>query len=116
MPQCEKCLRLIVPTAPSLLQNAILSSLEMTATGTPPAAFAIWMAWEPSPPAPPQTSTTSPAPTVCGGQLISMRYAVAPTSMYAAAASQDRCGGFGRHWCACTRVNCAKLPQLLSYP
>src|SRR6267142_2048331 len=24
--------------------------------------------------------------------------------------------GFSRHWCACTLVNCAKLPQLVSYP
>ena len=81
MPQWENCLRLIVPLAPMLLQKSILSSLEMTATGTPPAARAIWMAWQPRPPAPPQTSTTSPVFTVCGGQLISMRYAVAPTSM-----------------------------------
>ena len=26
------------------------------------------------------------------------------------------CFGFGMHWCACTRVNCAKLPKLVSYP
>ena len=52
--------------------------------------------------------------TLCGGQPCSMRYAVAPTSMYAAASSHVRCVGFGRHWCACTFVNCAKLPQFVS--
>src|SRR6185295_7600725 len=70
----------------------------------------------PSPPEPPQTRTTSFGFTVCSGQAMSMRYAVAPTSMYAAAASHVRCFGFGRHWWACTLVNCAKLPQLVSYP
>ena len=36
--------------------------------------------------------------------------------MHAPAAAQLSCGGFGSSWCACTRVNCAKLPQLVSYP
>ena len=46
-----------------------------------------------------------------GDQPCSMRYAVAPTSMYAAASSHVRCGGLGRHWWSWTFVNCAKLPQ-----
>src|SRR3990172_3239677 len=60
--------------------------------------------------------TTSPFSTVCGGQARSMRYAVAPTSVGAAASSQVRCGALGKHWCACTFANCANDPQLVSYP
>src|SRR5438067_3379387 len=107
MPQWSKFLRLITPTAPSFLQNSIFSSLETTATGSAPASEAIWIAIEPSPPAPPQTSTASPACTSFGGQPCSMRYAVEPTSVGAAAASQGRCGACGMHWCPCTFVNCA---------
>ncbi len=96
------------------MQKSNLSSLETTAIGIPPNSRAIWIAIEPRPPEPPQTSTTSPFSTVCGGQARSMRYAVAPTSVGAAASSHVRCGALGRHWCACTFVNCANEPQLLS--
>src|SRR3990172_12134446 len=104
------------PLAPSFMQKSNLSSLYTTVMGIPPSCFTIWIAIEPSPPEPPQTSTASPLRTTFGVQFVSIRYAVAPTSVGAAASSQVRCGAFGRHWCACTLVNCAKLPQLLSYP
>src|SRR6266550_3185514 len=97
MPQWSKLLRLIVPTAPSLRQNSALSSEEITATALPPNAVAIWMAMDPSPPAPPHTRTTSPSFTTLGGQPRSIRYAVAPTSVGAAAASHVSWGAFGRH-------------------
>ena len=73
IPQWENFFRLMQPLAPSRRQNSTLSSLEMTATGIPPISRAIWIAWQPSPPAPPHTSTTSPARTVCGGQAASIR-------------------------------------------
>ena len=76
-----------------------------------PPARAIWIAIEPRPPAPPQIRTGSPGCTTFGGQPCSMRYAVAPTSMYAAASSHVRCSGLGTHWWSWTFVNCAKLPQ-----
>src|SRR5947209_17398515 len=85
-PQWSKFFRLITPTAPSFLQNSNLSSLDTTATGSAPASAAIWIAIEPSPPAPPHTRTASPAATSFGGQPCSIRYAVAPTSVGAAAA------------------------------
>src|SRR3972149_1543634 len=103
------------PLAPSRWQNSNLSSLETTATGTAPASRAIWIAMEPRPPEPPPTRTTSPSLTVLGDQWCSMRYAVAPTSVGAAAASQVSCGALARHWCACTFANCANDPQFVSY-
>src|SRR6185295_5749014 len=112
LPQCSNLRRSITPTAPRFLQNSFLESPETTATGRAPAARAIWIAIEPSPPAPPQISTGSPAVRTLGGQPYSMRYAVAATSVYAAACSQVRCGGLGRHWWSWTRAYCAKLPQL----
>ncbi len=72
------------------------------------------MAMVPRPPAPPHTSTTLFGRTMCGVQFVSMRYAVEPTSVGAAAASHDRCFAFGITWCAHTFVNCAKLPQFVS--
>jgi hypothetical protein len=45
-----------------------------------PEALAIWIAIEPSPPAPPQISTGSPACISCSGQPCSIRQAVAATS------------------------------------
>ena len=114
-PSGRTCLRLITPTAPSFLQYSIfVVAATRRRPGCAPAARAIWIAIEPRPPAPPQTSTARPARTTFGAQPCSMRYAVAPTSMYAAAASHVRCGGFGRHWWSCTLVNCAKLPQFVS--
>ncbi len=115
-PQWSKRPRSMYPAAPRLTQNSPRSSPEATATGMPPQARTIWIAWEPSPPLPPHTSTTSFSRTTWGSQPHSMRYAVAPTSMYAAAAAQLSRGGLGSSWCACTSVNCAKLPQLVSYP
>src|SRR5258708_35140806 len=111
MPQCSKSLRLIQPFAPRSMQYRNLSLLETTATAVAPNALTIWIAIEPRPPAPPHTRTTSSFFTRLGDQPSSIRYAVAPTSMYAAEASQVRCLGRGQHWCACTLVNCAKLPQ-----
>src|ERR1700722_8533449 len=98
------------------MQYSPRSGPDVTATGIAPLAFAIWMACEPRPPDPPQTSTTSPSRTVCGCHEQSIRYAVAPTSVPAAAAAQLSWGGLGNNWCACTSVYCAKLPQLVSYP
>src|ERR1043165_2789832 len=112
LPQCSNLRRSITPTAPSFLQNSFFESPETTATGSAPAARAIWIAIEPSPPAPPQIRIGSPGPAMLGAQPCSMRYAVAATSMYAAASSHVRCGGLGRHWWSCTLVYCAKLPQL----
>src|SRR5262245_54712960 len=112
MPQCLNRRRSITPTAPSFLQYSTLSSPETTATARPPAARTIWIAIEPSPPAPPQMRTGSPSFTSLGAQPCSMRYAVAPTSVYAAASSHVRCAGLGRHWWSCTFAYCAKLPQL----
>src|SRR5262245_559051 len=79
LPQCSNVRRSITPTAPSLLQNSFLLSPDTTATGRAPAARAIWIAIEPSPPAPPQIKIGSPAPTTFGAQPWSMRYAVAAT-------------------------------------
>src|SRR5712672_1546718 len=87
LPQCSNLRRSITPTAPRFLQNSFFESPDTTATGRPPAARAIWIAIEPSPPAPPHTSTGSPGATTLGDQPCSMRYAVAPTSMYAAAST-----------------------------
>src|SRR4051812_17678137 len=100
------------PKAPSFLQKSNLDSLETTAIGFAPTCAAIWIAIEPSPPEPPQTSTTSFSRTSCGGQPNSMRYTVEPTRVGAAAASQVRCLALGMHWCACTFVNWANEPQL----
>src|SRR5438552_13846572 len=115
-PQWSKFFRFTNPTAPSFLQNSPFSSELTTATALPPASRTIWTAIEPSPPAPPQTSTASPSSTTFGGQPCSIRYAVAPTSVGAAASSHVRCAAFGMHWCACTFVNCANDPQFVSYP
>src|SRR5690606_39630230 len=112
LPQWSNFRRSITPTAPSFLQNSFLLSPDTTATGRPPAARTIWIAIEPRPPAPPHTSTGSPGCTTLGGQPWSMRYAVAPTSMYAAASSHVSRAGLGTHWWSWTLVNCAKLPQL----
>src|SRR5438309_6301636 len=115
-PQWSKFFRLTKPTAPSFLQNSPFSSLDTTATGFPPASRTIWMAIEPSPPAPPHTRTGSPSATTFGGHPCSIRYAVAPTSVGAAACSHVRCGAFGMHWWAWTLVNWANDPQFDSYP
>ena len=80
-PQWSKSLRLITPFAPSWRQNSYFDSSETTATGTPPDSRTIWIAMQPRPPAPPQTSTGSPSRTTFGGQPRSIRQAVAPTSM-----------------------------------
>ena len=98
LPQWSNLRRSITPTAPSRVQNSFLLSPDTTATGRASAARAIWIAIEPSPPAPPQIRTGSPAATTFGDQPCSMRYAVAATSMYDAAASHVRWGGLGRHW------------------
>src|SRR6266571_2142115 len=116
LPQWENSVRLNTPTAPSFRQNSALSSEETTATARPPISRTIWMAIDPRPPAPPHTSTGSPSSTTLGGQPISMRYAVAPTRVGAAACSHVRWGALGRHWCAWTLVNWANEPQFDSYP
>src|ERR1041384_3683292 len=66
LPQCVNLRRSITPTAPRFLQNSFSESPDTPATGRAPAARAIWSAIEPSPPAPPQTSTGSPAPSTFG--------------------------------------------------
>src|SRR5215471_4256685 len=57
LPQCSNLRRSITPTAPSFLQKSFFESPDTTATGSAPAARAIWIAIEPRPPAPPQIST-----------------------------------------------------------
>src|SRR5262245_32273405 len=99
------------PTAPSEAAYAPLSVEETTATAFAPASVTSCTASEPSPPAAPHTRTTSPSFTVFGGQPWSMRYAVAPVRVGAAASSHVRASVFGRHWCAWTLVNCANDPQ-----
>src|SRR6059036_2636091 len=115
-PQWSKPFRLTYPTAPSFAQYSPLSSELTTATARPPALATSWMASEPSPPEPPHTSTTSPGCTVCGGHPKSIRYAVPPVRVGAAASSQVRWSAFGRHWCSWTLVNWAIEPQHVSYP
>src|SRR5688572_27943173 len=110
-PQWLNLRRSITPTAPSFLQNSFFESPETTATGRAPAARAIWIAIEPSPPAPPQIRIGSPGPTTLGDQPCNMRYAVAPTSMYGSASAHVGCGALGMHWWSCTLLHCAKLPQ-----
>ncbi len=73
IPQWSKSLRLMAPTAPSDVAYAPFSSLLTTATGRPPAFATSCTASEPRPPLAPQTSTTSPGSTVCGGHPNSMR-------------------------------------------
>ena len=96
---------LIVPTAPCSMQNFFLASSETTPIARPPSARVISSASEPSPPAAPHTRTASPFSTVCGGQPISMRYAVDAQRRKQPAASHVSRGGLGRHWCACARAN-----------
>src|SRR5438093_1391073 len=76
IPQCSNSFRLMHPFAPSFRQKSNLSSLDTTATGVAPKSFAIWIAMDPSPPDPPQTSTTSPFSPVCGGQAAGRPYVV----------------------------------------
>ena len=66
-PQWEKSLRLMKPAAPSCFAYSPFSSLLTTATARPPAFATSCTASDPSPPLAPQTSTTSPGSTVCGG-------------------------------------------------
>gem|GEM_PF-4118267 len=72
-PQCEKCLRLMYPSAPRATQSRPRSSLLTTAMGMPPPSRTSWIASTPSPPAPPHTSTTSPFWRVLPCQRCSMR-------------------------------------------
>src|SRR3990170_271987 len=115
-PQCVNDLRSMYPTAPRLFEYSPFSSLETTATALAPASATSCTASEPRPPEAPQTSTTSPSFTVLGAQPWSIRYAVEPVSVGAAASSQVRRSAFGRHWCAWTFANCANEPQHESYP
>ena len=96
-PQCENPVRSTVPTAPSSMQCSAFSFEDTTATARPPASDTSWIASDPSPPAPPHTSTTSPGCTVFGGHPCSIRYAVAPVSVGAAASSHVSASPFGRH-------------------
>src|SRR3712207_3937406 len=113
-PQCEKFFRLMYPTAPRDFAYSPFSSDPTTATARAPARLTSWIPSEPSPPEPPHTRTTSPSLTVFGGQPWSIRYAVPPVSVGAAASSHVRCSALGRHWCAWTFVNCANEPQQVS--
>src|SRR6202140_8076 len=115
-PQWENSLLSMKPRAPRSMQYCPRSGPDVTATGIAPLAFAIWIACEPRPPEPPQIRTTAFSATGRGGHEESIRYAVAPTSVHAAAAAQLRCGDLGSSWCAWTSVYWAKLPQLVSYP
>ena len=63
--------------------------------GVAPAHRASWIASEPTPPDPPQTSTTWSGPTWFPSQPNIMRYAVVPTSVEAAASAHDRLLGLG---------------------
>src|SRR5437660_506670 len=80
--------------------------------GPCPAAAHSWVANTPRPPAAPQISTFCPA---CSLQRVSsMRYAVKYTSPYEAASSQLSAGGLCSSCCACTLVNWAKEPHVVS--
>src|ERR1700675_95110 len=96
-PQWVKSFRLMAPTAPSDRQYSAFSGEPTTATARPPAWTTSWIARDPSPPAPPQTRTRSPGCTVWGGHPTSMRYAVPPVSVGAAASYHVRWSAFGRH-------------------
>src|SRR5436853_321743 len=85
----------MTPTAPWSMQNFFLSSSDTTATARPPSARVISSASDPSPPAAPHTSTTSPFSIVCGAQPINMRYAVEPQRRKQPASSHVRRAGFG---------------------
>ena len=85
------------PTAPCSTANAPLSADDTTATALAPASVTSWTASDPRPPEAPQTSTTSPRSTVFGGQPWSIRYAVAPVSVGAAASSHVSGSALGRH-------------------
>src|SRR5262245_11254435 len=113
-PQWSKFLRLMEPTAPSCFAYSPFSSVDTTATARPPAFVTSWTASDPSPPEPPHTSTGSPGSTTFGGQPKSIRYAVPPVRVGAAASSQVRRSAFGMHWWSCTLVNCDIEPQHVS--
>src|SRR5262245_11816656 len=113
-PQCPNAVRSMYPTAPRSLAYSPLSALLTTATALAPASETSCTASDPSPPEAPHTRTTSSCPTVFGGQPWSMRYAVAPVSVGAAASSHVSRSAFGKHWCACTLLNCANEPQHVS--
>src|SRR5580765_8247761 len=104
------------PTAPSCLAYSPFSSVDVTATARPPASVTSCTASEPRPPDPPQTRTGSPGSTTLGGQPKSIRYAVPPVSVGAAASSHVSCSALGMHWWSCTFVNWAIDPQQVSYP
>src|SRR3954462_2892958 len=114
LPQRSYYVLLMYPTAPRFFVYSPFSSEETTVTAFAPAAATSWVASDQRPPAPPQTRTTSPSWTVLGAQPWSIRYAVAPVSVGAAASSHVRCGAFGMSWCACTLQNCANEPHAVS--
>src|SRR3954454_22517153 len=113
-PQWSKFLRLMKPTAPSCFAYSPFSSVDTTATARPPALVTSCTASDPRPPEPPHTSTGSPGSTTLGGQPNSIRYAVPPVSVGAAASSHVSCSAFGMHWWSWTFVNCAIDPQQVS--
>src|SRR5438034_3635132 len=80
------------------MQNLRLSSFDTTAIGRPPTARVISSAMLPRPPAAPHTSTASPFSTVCGGQPMSIRYAVEAQRRKHPDSSQVRRLGFATHW------------------
>src|SRR4030066_1184659 len=110
-PQWSNAVRSMHPPAPRLFAYSPFSSEETTATALAPASATSCTASDPSPPEPPHTRTTSPSFTVFGGQPRSIRYAVEPVSVGAAASSHVRCSAFGRHWWGCTLQNWANDPQ-----
>ena len=63
----------MAPLAPRLMTKSRLSSSEITAIALAPLAAMIWIAIEPRPPAPPQTSTLSLGLSACGGWPNSIR-------------------------------------------
>jgi hypothetical protein len=72
-PQQLKSLRLITPLAPSDSTKSRLSSSEITPIALPPAELISWIAYDPSPPDAPQTSTFCPGRSSCGACPNSIR-------------------------------------------
>ena len=100
----------IVASAPAERQNAHLASLDAAAMTRAPAAFAIWIAALPTPPAAPSTSTVSPGFTCA--RSMSAWCDVAYVMMKAAASTAGNPGGSGTHSIAFTTACVANAPTL----
>src|SRR5436190_8677015 len=85
--------RSMISEAPIARQISAFSGDDTTHTGIAPPFSANWVAYDPSPPDAPQTSTTSPCFMLAPFAETSCRYAVLFTKPGDAASSQVRCAG-----------------------